>query len=221
MNLTSMSGGLMFVALGVVWFLFFIPSWSNRSAEREQDRNDLAEVRQQAQVELARVSASISAKESDLANRSLRIKWAAALTALFALAATAFSATLVMSLPAAWFGVALGALVSIAAVVVNRAAARTRAQSLTASLGRRKTRAFAYTTRASNADAPLSPARLTGLPDNSWRAPGVPGQIFKGSDGSLVDVTFAQVVELPLPAVEQTLESETLDEILRRRRANG
>jgi len=216
-----MSGGFMFVALGVVWFLFFIPSWSNRSAEREQDRNDLAEVRQQAQVEIAKVSASKSAKELGVARRLIRVKWVAALTALIALAATAFSSTLVLSQPAAWFGVALGASVSIIAFAINRSAARTHAQSLAASLGRRKARAFAYTTRASNSDAPLTAQRLEGLADNSWRAPGVPGQIFKGSEGSLVDVTFAQVVELPVPVVEQTLESETLDEILRRRRANG
>jgi hypothetical protein len=37
----------------------------------------------------------------------------------------------------------------------------------------------------------------------------------------MVDVRFADVVELAAAQSERTLESDTLDEILRRRRANG
>jgi len=56
----------------------------------------------------------------------------------------------------------------------------------------------------------------------------VPRQIYRGSDGAIEQVTFADVVEIK-PAVteetpveaEQFLGGAALDEILKRRRANG
>jgi hypothetical protein len=56
----------------------------------------------------------------------------------------------------------------------------------------------------------------------------VPRQIYRGSDGAIEQVTFAEVVEIKPALVEETaaegeqfLGGAALDEILKRRRANG
>jgi hypothetical protein len=222
MNFTSMSGGLMFVALGAVWFLFFIPSWSNRSVEKEQARNELEEVKQEARQEFAKLNAGVNAKSIDRKRRALLVRRVSTFVAFVSLGIAGWSSTLVISSPLAWIGVGAGAMLLTGAIGVSRAASKAYKNSLTESLGRRRVRSFAYGGQTANTDVSFNQLSPTsGLPDNSWAAQGVPSQIFRGSEGSLVDVRFAEVVELAPVRSEQTLESETLDEILRRRRANG
>ena len=212
----------MFVVLGAVWFLFFIPSWSNRSVEKEQARNELQEVKQEARQEFAKLNASVNAKSIDRTRRALLVRRISTFAAFVALGIAGWSCTLVISSPLAWIGVGSGAMLLTGAIGVSRAASKAYKNSLTESLSRRKVRSFVYGGQNANSDASFAePAQNRGLPDNSWSAQGVPSQIFRGSEGSLVDVRFAEVVELAPARSEQILESETLDEILRRRRANG
>lgn len=212
----------MFVALGAVWFLFFIPSWSNRSVEKEQARTERQEIKLEARQEVAKVTAGESAKITDRTRRALSVRRISTVVSFASLAAVAWSTTLVSASVFAWIGVCVGALVFALAVFVNRAASKAYKNSLTESLGRRKVRSYVYAGQLGTRDAQASSsAQGSGLPDNSWSAPGVPNQIFRGSEGSLVDVRFAEVVELGVAKNEQTLESDELNEILRRRRANG
>ena len=212
----------MFVALGAVWFLFFIPSWSNRSTEKEQARSAREEIKIEARQEVAKVTAGEGAKITDRARRALSVRRISTAISFVLVVGIAWSATLIAASVFAWIGVGAGVLLLLGAVAVNRAASKAYQNTLSQALGRRKVRSFVYAGQPGNHDA-QSRATLqdSGLPDNSWSAPGVPGQIFKGSEGSLIEVRFAEVVELPATKNEQTLQSDDLDEILRRRRANG
>jgi hypothetical protein len=221
MNFTSMSGGLMFVVLGAVWFLFFIPSWSNRSAEKEQARHELEEIKQEARQEVAKLSAGENVKSIDRTRRALLVRRISTFGSFAALGLAVWCSTLVLSSPLAWIGVGVGVVLLTGAIGVGRAAAKAYKASLSESLGRRKVRSFVYGLQSFNLSAAAEPERTSGLPDKTWAAQGVPDQIFRGSEGSMVDVRFADVVELAAAQSERTLESDTLDEILRRRRANG
>jgi len=212
----------MFVALGAVWFLFFIPSWSSRSAEKEQARNEREEIKVEARQEVAKVTAGEGAKITDRARRALSVRRISTGVSFVLVGGIAWSATLISSSVFAWVGVGSGVLLLLGAIAVNRAASKVYQTSLSQALGRRKVRSFVYAGQPGNQDARSQVAsQSSGLPSNGWSAPGVPQQIFKGSEGSLVEVRFAEVVELPAAKNEQTLQSDDLDEILRRRRANG
>lgn len=211
----------MLVALGAVWFLFFIPSWAKRSAEREQSRDEFAQIKHEATKQKARVTSSVVTKNALAADRALRAKRIGAAIAFIALCASAWSISVVATVFEAWYVLGGSLVVFAFGILINRVSARAYSSSLVESRNRRKSRPFAYTTSL----APVgSESRTTGdssgLAPNGWVANSLPKPLYKGSEGTLVDVQFAEVLELPSKD-EVVLESETLDEILRRRRANG
>ncbi len=212
----------MFVALGAVWFLFFIPSWSNRSTEKEQTRSMREEIKREARQEVAKVTGGERGKITDRARRALSVRRISTATSFALVGGIAWSATLIAASVFAWIGVGAGVLLLSGAIAVNRAASKAYQNSLSQALGLRKVRSFVYAGQPGIHDSQARAAlQDSGLPDKSWSAPGVPDQIFKGSEGSLVEVRFAEVVELPAAKSEQTLQIDDLDQILRRRRANG
>jgi hypothetical protein len=58
---------------------------------------------------------------------------------------------------------------------------------------------------------------LNWVEDNTWRPSELPNQVYQSKIGTLENPTLADVVNIEYPS---ELDSKTLDEILRRRRAN-
>ena len=211
MDLTSLSGGLMLVALAAVWFVVFIPSWASRSTEKETEKTRVRELRdsgraaEQTRSKVARVA---TASARILLVRSLLIGlFLVSLGALawgVALWTGAADATVVLSV--AGFG-AICSVFALRAVNLRYRAKLSEARTV------RKMHKIDPSLFNPNKDAVPDASRVK----KGWTAPGVPEQLYRGSEGTIIEQSFAEVVELP--AVK--LEGEALDEILRRRRANG
>lgn len=180
-----------------VWVIVFMPSIGKRKQSSNEQivarQERLATIREQANPELA--------KANSRNKRNSRISIA------FAAIASAF----------AIYGVVQGSIVFVFSGL--GAAAASLIVSRLFSL-----RTSSKLSHAANRNAKL-PAGLTGKPvrdvDEIGEAPGlkvtpVPAQLYT-QRATLEEVTFAEVIQLERP---QELERETLDEILRRRRAN-
>jgi hypothetical protein len=210
----------MFVVLGAVWFLYFVPSFSKRSQEREAEHDELVAVRREAREIKTKLSSSRIKQSADAGARALGAKRLGSLVTFIGLGSGIWAATLLNSIEFAWAGVAGGFALAVAGVVLNRAANRSYRAAVSQSQSRRKSRPFVYSASYQTPAENASALRTNGLPDNSWQSPGVPSQIYRGSEGTVLPTQFAEVVELEA-AKAPTLEAETLDEILRKRRANG
>lgn len=211
MDLTSLSGGLMLVALAAVWFVVFIPSWASRSTEKETEKTRVRELRESgraAEQNRSKVAKVATASARMLLVRSLLIAlFVVSLGALawgIALWSGALDATVILS------AAGLGAVLSVVALrAVNLRYRAKLAEARTA----RKMHKIDPSLFNPNKDAVPDASRVK----NGWTAPGVPEQLYRGSEGTIIEQTFAEVVELPAAK----LEGEALDEILKRRRANG
>lgn len=210
----------MFVVLGAVWFLYFVPSFSKRSQEREAEHDELVAVRREAREIKTKLSSSRIKQSADAGARALAAKRLGSLVTFIGLGSGIWVTTLLNSIEFAWAGVAGGFALAVAGVVLNRAANRSYRSAIAQSQSRRKSRPFVYSASYETPAENSAALRANGLPDNSWQSPGVPSQIFRGSEGTILPAQFADVVELET-AKAPILEAETLDEILRKRRANG
>ena len=211
MDLTSLSGGLMLVALAAVWFVVFIPSWASRSTEKETEKTRVRELRDSgraAEQNRSKVARVATASARILLVRSLLIGlFLVSLGALawgVALWTGAADATVVLSV--AGFG-AICSVFALRAVNLRYRAKLSEARTV------RKMHKIDPSLFNPNKDAVPDASRVK----NGWTAPGVPEQLYRGSEGTIIEQTFAEVVELPATK----LEGEALDEILKRRRANG
>jgi hypothetical protein len=229
MNLTSMSGGLMLAALAAVWFLMFLPSWMSRSSEREKNRENQAVAKQVEAV--ARAAASEQLRAANYAGRALLLKRGSLFVGLPAVAVLSWSLAIFSTNPEMLVWAISSAIVAAAAILVNRVAHNAYLGALDSS---RVIRSRAAQRRANVAlpdrysKSSASEKVAEDRDPRAWTAPGVPRQIYRGFDGAIEQVTFAEVVEIKPAATEETaIEAEqflggaALDEILKRRRANG
>lgn len=196
MNFSAGSGGLMLVAFAAVWFIVFVPTWARRGEPKEQSTS----IRKAAlNQKLNRESRNTNARLQAFRFGSVLLAVAGAITTLTA----ALQAQYWLSFAGA--GVLLIALTAVRVSVVC-------ARSLNADGYSRRTKIPAVTLPAKaiveNVDASNPRA---------WRAEQVPAQTYQSRVGKLETPKLADVVELE---VQEKLDSETLDEILRRRRAN-
>jgi hypothetical protein len=226
-----MSGGLMLAALAAVWFLMFLPSWMSRTSEREKSRDELA-VAKQAQAEaLARLSNSEQQRVASSASRALLIKRAALFVAIPATAVLSWTLAILATNPEVLIWSIASAAVATVATLLNRIANTAYLGALDSS---RVIRSRAAQRRANVAlpdrDIQTSTSEKVGEEQDprAWSAPGLPRPLYKGSDGAIEQVTFAEVVEIKSASTnetsaetEQFLAGAALDEILKRRRANG
>jgi len=219
----------MLAALAAVWFLMFLPSWMSRTSEREKNREDSA-VAKQAES-LARASASEQLRAANSAGRAQLIKRGSLFVGLPAILVLSWSLAILATNPEVLVWAISSAVVATAAILVNRVAHNAYLGALDSSLIIRSRAAqrranVALPDRNSKSSAVEKVAEYRD--PRAWTAPGVPRQIYRGSDGAIEQVTFADVVEIK-PAVteetpveaEQFLGGAALDEILKRRRANG
>jgi len=190
----------MLVALAVVWFIVFLPSVSKRN----QDKDELARDRR---VRRDRLTAQASPSIASQVKRANAAKVAFAAAA--ALAAIASIVALVLG--SAFWPVAGVSAVAIFAFL-SRLSALRASRAVSNSANRR-------TKIGSGLDAQLigEGEEPELIDDRSWRPTEVPGQTYQAQLGTLENPTLADVVNIESA---KDFDSETLDEILRRRRAN-
>lgn len=210
----------MFVVLGAAWFLYFVPSFSKRSQEREAERDELLALRSEAREIKTKLASSQIKQSAESGSRALSLKRIGALISFGGIGAAIWAATLLTSFDFAWMALAGGLGLATTGIVINRVANRSYRLAISQSQSRRKSRPYVYGATYETPAHSASASRTGGLPDNSWQAPGVPSQIYRGSEGTILPANFADVVEIET-AKAPILEAETLDEILRKRRANG
>jgi hypothetical protein len=190
----------MLVALAAVWFIVFLPSVGKKNRDKDDASRDRRERRQKLTANSSPQIASRVAK----ANNAKRVLLTAAGVAAVATFVAVFQGSILGA------GIGLAAVVSFA--VVARIASL-RANSAIVSGARRRGKL---------------PAGIVGekvetyedeefFDDRAWRPNELPEQAYKAQVGTLENPTLADVVNIEFP---RELDSETLDEILRRRRAN-
>ena len=204
----------MLLALAAVWFVVFIPSWATRSDEKSLEKSRIRELRESLQK-----SSSAARPAAKVARSSARLL---ALRAAFLVSFISGAATLIWTvttwvnepstylISAAALFVSLGSLALVRAVNLRYRSKLAQARTLS------KTRRIDPSLFNPNKDARAAISATT----NGWTATRVPEQLYRGSEGTLIEQKFAEVVELPVTQ-QPVLDSQTLDEILRRRRANG
>ena len=221
----------MLAALAAVWFLMFLPSWMSRTSEREKNREELAVVRQNQAETVARLSKSEQQRVANSASKALLLKRVTLFVGLPAIAVLSWTLAILATNPELLIWSIASAVVATAAIFVNRLAQRSYLGALDSS---RVIRSRAAQRRAtvSLPDRNKQPAASKEAAENrdprAWSAPGLPRPLYRGSDGAIEQVAFAEVVEIKSASVdetavetEQTLAGAALDEILKRRRANG
>jgi hypothetical protein len=226
-----MSGGLMLAALAAVWFLMFLPSWMSRTSEREKNREVLAVAKQNNSEVFARQSKTEQQRVVRSASKALLIKRVTLFVALPAIAVMSWSLAILATNPEVLIWAIVSAGVATAAMLLNRVANTAYLGALDSS---RVIRSRAAQRRASvalpdrNEQSSTSEKLVVEKDPRAWSAPGLPRPLYKGSDGAIEQVAFAQVVEIkPASSAESVAQSEqilagaALDEILKRRRANG
>ena len=190
----------MLVALAVVWIIVFLPSFSKRG----QDKDDLARDR--------RVRRNLlTAQASPFTALQVRRSNAAKLTFAAASALAAIAGLVAVFLGSASWTIAAVTLAG-AFAVLSRISALRVSRAISNSANRR-------TKIGTGLDAQLieEGEEPEFVDERVWRPTEVPGQTYQGQLGTLENPTLADVVKIEFP---QEFDSETLDEILRRRRAN-
>lgn len=201
MDLSSGAGGLTLVALGLVWFFMLVPSWSKRHELKEEASREREQVRERLNRS---VSASVAVKY-ERASRTKRI----------AIVAAASSATVtILALLQSAIPIAIGAGVVFAlSATLNRLANRSQKQLLVEG-GRVRTRiSSGVVGSVQNSEQVIEPE----VDPRAWTPEEFPKQTLQNPVGTLESVQLAEVVEFEK---RPELDSETLNEILRRRRAN-
>ena len=221
----------MLAALAAVWFLMFLPSWMSRTSEREKNREVLAVAKQNNSEVFARQSKTEQQRVVRSASKALLIKRVTLFVALPAIAVMSWSLAILATNPEVLIWAIVSAGVATAAMLLNRVANTAYLGALDSS---RVIRSRAAQRRASvalpdrNEQSSTSEKLVVEKDARAWSAPGLPRPLYKGSDGAIEQVAFAQVVEIkPASSAESVAQSEqilagaALDEILKRRRANG
>lgn len=187
----------MLVALAAVWFIVFLPSVTKRN----QDKDDVARERRVRKEQLAVTASPLIAVQVKRARANKRLFVSIAVT------------TAVVGLVAVFQGWTIAAVIAVsvaAASAVMTRRATTRASRAIATGSSRRTKI------GSGLEAPLE-VESEPVEDSSWKPNQVPAQTYQGRVGTLETATLADVVNIEF---SQELDRETLDEILRRRRAN-
>jgi hypothetical protein len=200
MDLSSGAGGLTLVALGLVWFFMLVPSWSKRHEQKAEATRERDQVRE-------RLNRSVSASVALKYERASRTKRFAM---VFAVSAATVS---VLALLQAAVTLAIGAGVVFAlATLLHQLAHRSQKQLLVEG-GRVRTRISSGVVGSVQKPQATEPE----LDQRAWTPEAFPKQTLQNPVGTLESVQLAEVVEFEK---RPELDSETLDEILRRRRAN-
>jgi hypothetical protein len=215
------SGGLMFLIIAGLWLWVFIPSWFKRSQERQTSRTSKRDVRRE--VKLARSAAPRSAI-SNLAERNYRLAMTQRIfssIAFFAFAASIASIFLAVSQIFYWIVTFIFSAIFVASLAISRTAKRKSAEVI-AKASKSRSNVFASVSNSLRYEAVASSIAGSPVDTRAWQANRLPEP--RQRIGELEMPTLAEVVEIDERVIKKshaTLDSTALDEILRRRRANG
>ena len=190
----------MLVALAAVWFIVFLPSVGKKNRDKDEASKGRRERREKLTVNSSPAIAN-SVARANLFKRSLLV--AAGLAAI---------ATFVFVFQGSTLGAAIGVGTVAIFAVLSRVASTRASRAISAGSKRRN----------------KIPTGIVGekvesiddeefFDDRAWRPSELPEQAYRVQVGTLETPTLADVVKIEFP---RELDSETLDEILRRRRAN-
>lgn len=239
-------GGLTIAVLAILWIFVFIPSWFNSSAERREESN-VAKVTKRASI--AARKPILNAPKSRAGSLSEQIHRAHDLKKIFVTLTWMFGlATITLSVMATKFGFLMpisivAGLLAAAGIRASVMAAAVEKRLLVGSIRSRSASAalaFSSNLKAQNEinakarEAELAKAaaqaraaedqRAAEIAARAFTVKPVPAPTYVGQLGSLEAPALAEVVELPErvdAAKPQTIDGETIIEIMRRRRVNG
>ena len=219
----------MLAALAGVWLLVFVPSWASSTENRDERRKQQSQAKQSRKAELAKLATSPilqAAVEAQIAKSRKRISGFSTVAFLAALG-WSIGTLATNSQWLIWAGVSAGGI--IVSVVANRLAERSYSAAVAKSS--RGTSRMKFGVRpsdlANNVNQDASQESQAG--PRAWVATGVPSQLYRSATGTLATPKFAEVVDFAdevekredKSAVSNETASINIDEILRRRRANG
>lgn len=211
----------MFLIIAGLWLWVFIPSWFKRSQERQTSKTSKREVRRE--VKLARANTPRSAI-SNLAERNYRLSMTQRIfsaIAFFAFAASIASIFLAVSQIFYWIVTLVFSAIFIVSLAVARAAKRKNIDVL-AKASKSRSNVFASASNSLRYQDVDSSIAGSPVDTRAWEANRLPAP--RQRIGELEMPTLAEVVEIEERVIKKsqtTLDSTALDEILRRRRANG
>lgn len=211
----------MFLIIAGLWLWVFIPSWFKRSQERQVAKPISHELRHQAQGARSTVGRS---PISNLAERNIRLSMTNKIfstIAFFSLATSIASIFLAVSQIFYWIVTFIFSVVFVTSWTIARAAKRKNLDVLAAASKRRSN---VYASVANSLRYQDAESSIAGIPvdTRAWEANRLPAP--RQRIGELELPTLAEVVEIEERVIKKsqaTLDSTALDEILRRRRANG
>jgi hypothetical protein len=227
MNLNSLSGGIMLAALAGVWLLVFVPSWAASGKDRDARRTQIQNAKQDRKAELLKSSPVLQTAVQ--ARRAKNLKRVSGFSALAFLVAFGWSVTLIVADPLWWVWTSASTAGLAISVGLNRAADKSYEAALTKSTRVSTRMKFGINNvevaKPQSMDASQAPV----VDPRAWASTGVPSQLYRSATGTLETPKFAEVLdfadEIEKREDKSTVGTETasinIDEILRRRRANG
>ena len=211
----------MFLIIAGLWVWVFVPSWFKRSEDRQTQRVTTQKVR--GEIRKAKNSPE-SNTISGLAEQNFRLTLTRRIfttIAFFAFAASIASIFVAVSQIFYWIVTFIFSAIFALSFAVARAAKKKSQDLLTRAA---RSRASIYAGSASATRGMYQQGVIAGNPVDirAWEPNPLPAP--KQRIGELETPTLAEVVEMDVRATKNasaTLDSTALDEILRRRRANG
>jgi hypothetical protein len=215
------SGGLMFLIIAGLWVWVFVPTWFKRSQEKQLEKTSSVATR----TEIRNVKAtSTKSSISKLAERNYRLTMTQRFftgLAFFAFAATISSIFMAVSQIFYLIFSAVFSVIFITSVVLVRVAKRKNAAIIIAAT-RNRSSLYASVSNALKSQSVEGSIAGNPVDKRAWEPNKLPAP--RQRIGELEMPTLAEVVEIEERVVKNsqaTLDSTALDEILRRRRANG
>ncbi len=215
------SGGLMFLIIAGLWLWVFVPSWFKRSQDRQVERSTIKQVRSEIQTVK---SAPQGSAISNIAEQNFRLTLTRrifAAIAFFAFVAAIGSVFAAVSQIFYWIVTFIFSVIFTVSFAISRAAKRKSLQVISKAS---KSRSSIYAASANAMRGLDAQSVIAGNPVDirAWEPNPLPAP--KQRIGELQTPTLAEVVEIEERVAKKpnvTLDSTALDEILRRRRANG
>ena len=219
----------MLAALAGVWLLVFVPSWASSSKDRDARRQQYDLARQNQKLELSKVQTSPILQSAMQARRAKSLKRITGFASLAFLSAFGWSLTLIASSPSWWVWSSASVVGLVLFVGLNRLAEKKYQEALSRSTRGATRMKFGIrpseVSNSNNTDAVQEPA----VDPRAWVATGVPSQLYRSATGTLETPKLAEVVAFEdevekredKNAVSSDTASINIDEIMRRRRANG
>jgi hypothetical protein len=223
MNFSALGGITVFV-VAALWVLVYIPGWTNQSQNRDQTRNakrQASENSRQSNLQ-RRVEKRDTPNPLAVARRiealTLRVRLWGSL-ALLSLASVFGVAIAGGGLNETWMPVSLCFAVSVFSIFRFRRTNLERGRLTLLSIQRRAERAAQLSSHGLSKVEPIVVEEVLEDP-RAWTPNTLPNPIHMSQVGELNLNDLAEIIEIPKPK-KVSLDSQQVDEILRRRRSIG